>query len=70
MSWTAGLNFASGQFSSEQRLNASSVNEYVGAFTVSIPSCSLRRLNVAGWTSGMKSISPSVSARSTASSLP
>jgi len=34
LSWIAGLNFASGQSSAEQRLKASSVNVYVGALTV------------------------------------
>ena len=70
MSWIAGLNFASGQFSFEQRLNASSVNDGDAALIVLMFLVLASRSNVAGWTSAITSISPRVSARSTASLLP
>ena len=69
-SWTAGLNFASGQFCSLQRLNVSCVKEGEVELTASTSGAFFRRAKVACWTSGTRSISPSVSARSTASSLP
>src|SRR3954451_1740186 len=66
----AGLNFASGQFCFEHRLNASSVKEGEGALIVLMPFAFPRRSNVAYCTSVTMSISPTDSARSTASSLP
>ena len=69
-SWTAGLNFASGQFCLLQRLNESCVNEGEGDLTALTSFALSSRAKAASWTSGMMSISPSVSARSTASLVP
>src|SRR3954454_20634409 len=69
-SCTAGLYFASGQFCFEQLLNESSVNEGEDALTVLMFLTLPRRANEDAWTSRTKSISPSCSARSTASLLP
>ena len=69
-SCTAGLYFASGHLARGHMLNASSVNDGDGALTVSMFSVLPSRSKFAGLTSGIMSISPSVSARSTASELP
>ena len=69
-SWTAGLNFASGQFFLLQRLNASCVNDGEAELTALTFLAFSRRAKLASATSGTMSISPSVSARSTASVLP
>src|SRR5215212_3509211 len=69
-SCTAGLYFASGQFCLEQLLNDSSVNEGDGACTVLTFLALPRRANELACTSRTRSISPSCSARSTASVLP